>query len=103
MTHKCNLCGKPMKAVDNIDLQGFKIHGWKCRCGNVHSDPEDVDTIIKFLKFMKTDREAKMFKSGNSYAIRIPIQIAKLYHLTQRSKLLFSPENKKLVIEIIPA
>lgn len=32
--HKCNICENEMKAVDDINLKGFVIHGWRCECGN---------------------------------------------------------------------
>ena len=47
MTHKCNVCRKEMKIVNDIELKGFLIRGWRCECGNEHSNPEDVDNIIK--------------------------------------------------------
>ncbi len=100
MPHKCNICSKNMKPVNDIDLKGFKVSGWKCSCGNVHTDPKDVDGIVKFFRYMKTSKEIKVFKSGNSLAIRIPKQIADIYHLTQKSKLILTPEDKKLVLEI---
>lgn len=39
MTHKCNVCGKEMKEVSDINLKGFVIRGWRCECGNEHSNP----------------------------------------------------------------
>jgi hypothetical protein len=89
-----------MKSVNDIDLKGFKVNGWKCSCGNVHTNPKDVDDIVKFFRYMKTSKEIKVFKSGNSLAIRIPKQIADLYHLTQKSKLILIPKDDKLILEI---
>jgi len=47
MTHNCNVCEREMTEVDDIDLQGFKIRGWRCECGNTHSNSDDVDVIVK--------------------------------------------------------
>ena len=47
MTHNCNVCEREMTEVDDIDLQGFKIRGWLCECGNTHSNSDDVDVIVK--------------------------------------------------------
>ncbi len=55
-----------MKEVDDIDLKGFMIRGWRCECGNGHSDPEDVDNIARYFKALKKGVEATVFKSGNS-------------------------------------
>ena len=100
MVHKCNLCGKKMKDVNDIDLNGFNIRGWRCSCGNEHSNPDDVDKIVKFFRYLKTNREIKIFKSGNSLAIRIPKQIVDLYDLSPKSKLLLNSKDKKIILEI---
>jgi hypothetical protein len=89
-----------MKSVSDIDLNGFNVRGWRCSCGNEHSRPEDVDKIVKFLRYIKTNREVKIFKSGNSLAIRIPKQIVDLYNLSQDSKLLINSKDKKIILEI---
>ena len=55
MTHKCNICKKEMLSVDNIKLKEFLIKGWRCDCGQIHSDPEDVDKIIRYLRALNTE------------------------------------------------
>ena len=101
MRHPCNLCGKEMKEVDDLELKGFLIRGWVCSCGNEHSHPNDVDALVKFFKYIKKQRGLKIFKSGNSLAVRIPKQIADVYHISKGSKLVLSPEKDQLVIKII--
>lgn len=39
-----------MIVVDDINLKGFMIRGWRCKCGNEHSHPDYVDNIIKYRK-----------------------------------------------------
>jgi hypothetical protein len=90
-----------MKYVDDLDVKGFLVRGFRCECGNAHSEPEDVDKIVKFFIYMKKQKGLKVFKSGNSLALRIPKQIAEVYHLTPSSKLVLSPEKDQLVIKII--
>lgn len=46
MTHKCNICGRDMKEANDIKFEGRTIRGWRCRCGNAHSHPDDVDKIV---------------------------------------------------------
>ena len=55
MTHKCNICKKEMLSVDNIKLKEFLIKGWRCDCGQIHSDPEDADKIIRYLRALNTE------------------------------------------------
>ena len=53
MNHDCNICRKEMRPVDDIEIKGIKelegkkIRGWRCECGNEHSNPEDVDILVE--------------------------------------------------------
>ena len=97
---KCNSCGKPMKKVDDIDIKGFQIRGWRCRCGNELSDPEDVDNIVKFFRFIKKGKKVHVFKSGNSLAIRIPKAVAKVYGIHEDDELMISPKKDEIVLKV---
>ncbi|MFU8767333.1 MAG: hypothetical protein ACNA7I_06680 [Candidatus Methanoperedens sp.] len=99
--HKCNICKKEMKAVDDINLKGFVIHGWRCECGNEHSDPEDVDNIVRYFKALKNGVEATVYKSGNSISIRLPKVIADLYHLNANIKLSIETEPTGFKLKIV--
>ena len=101
MMHRCNICGKEMEIVDDINLKGFVIRGWRCECGNEHSDPEDVDNIIKYFKALKNGLEATVYKSGNSISIRLPKVIADLYHLNTNLKLPIESEQGGIRLKIV--
>ena len=102
MSHICNICGAEMTEVDDIIVRGFQIHGWRCQCGNSHSNAEDVDKIVKFFRFLKTTNgELSVFKSGNSLAVRIPKPIAEIYHITANSKIKFVPESKEIILRLL--
>lgn len=62
MTHKCNLCKKEMLPVDDINLKGFLIRGWRCKCGNKHSDPEDVDNIVRYFRIVKNNNTISNYR-----------------------------------------
>ena len=100
MTHKCNICGKNMKEADDIDLKGFLIRGWRCECGNMHSNSEDVDAIVKFFRYIKKKKTVSVFKAGNSLAIRLPKPLVELYHLSPSSKLLLDTKESELIFKI---
>jgi len=89
-----------MKKVDDLDLKGFEIRGWQCKCGNELSDPEDVDNIVKFLRFIKKGKKVRVFKSGNSLAIRIPKAIARIYNINEDDELLISPKKKEIILKV---
>ena len=89
-----------MKKVDDLEVKGFAIRGWRCECGNELSDPEDVDNIVKFLRFIKKGKKVHVFRSGNSLAIRIPKPIAKIYDIKENDELLLSPKKKEIILKV---
>lgn len=90
-----------MKEVSDINLKGFVIRGWRCECGNEHSNPEDVDTIVKYFKALKKGVEATVFKSGNSISVRLPKVIADLYHLNTSLKLPIETEPGGIRLKVV--
>jgi len=100
MAHKCDVCGKRMREVDDIDLQGFLIRGWRCACGNAHSNSEDVDAIVKFFRYVRKNKTVSIFKAGNSLAIRLPKPLVELYRLSPSSKLLLATKESELIFKI---
>ncbi len=101
MTHKCNICGKEMTPVEDINLKGFLIRGWRCVCGNEHSCPDDVDNIVRYFKAIKKGIEATVYKSGNSYSLRLPKVIVDLCRLNAGLKLPIETESGSIRIKIV--
>jgi hypothetical protein len=89
-----------MKEVDDLELKGFKIRGWRCECGNEHSSPEDVDNIVRYFKLVKKGVEATVFKSGNSISVRLPKVIADLYRLDAKVKLPIETETNEIILKV---
>jgi hypothetical protein len=87
MKHPCNLCGKPMAPVGDIEIKGIqelagrKIRGFRCACGNEHSNPEDVDVMVEYYKLKRSGVRVSLFRSGNSWAIRLPAPIVRALRL----------------------
>ena len=97
----CDQCGKKMKEVDDQEIKGFMIRGWRCSCGQEYSNPVDVDNLVKLFNFMKKQRGLKVFRSGNSLALRIPKQLADVYHITSESRLVVSPKKDSIEIKVL--
>jgi len=91
MTHNCNLCGKPMLAVNDIEIKGIrelagaKVRGWRCKCGNEHANSDDVDVIVEYYKILRSGVKVSLFKSGNSWAIRLPASLVRALHLKSKT------------------
>ncbi len=37
-----------MREVSDIMVRSLTIRGWRCECGNVHANPEDLDLTIRY-------------------------------------------------------
>ena len=106
MSHKCNKCGKQMKAVDDIELdniqelKGMKIRGWRCSCGNSHSHPDDVDVLVDYYKALRGGMQASVFRSGNSTAVRLPRALVRLLKLDSRKKLKVETRGNQIILTL---
>ena len=100
MGHKCNICGEEMAEVEDLKLKGFKVRGWRCECGNEHSNPEDVDNIIKYFKAVKKGLVASVYKSGNSISVRLPKPVADIFHLKPATKLRVETEQDEIILKV---
>ncbi|MCK4328167.1 MAG: AbrB/MazE/SpoVT family DNA-binding domain-containing protein [Candidatus Diapherotrites archaeon] len=94
MRDKCHKCGAAMKLVDDIGLGGFMVKGYRCgKCGEEVFNANEVAHILKFNKAMKRGLSAKVFKSGNSIAVRLPMELVSVYHLEAGKELKIRPEK----------
>lgn len=104
MTHKCNLCGKEMRPVDDVEIKGIKelsdkkIRGWRCECGNAHSNPDDVDILVDYYKALRAGAKVSLFKSGNSWAIRLPAALVRALRLKPSSRFSIEMAGNKIVL-----
>ncbi len=106
MVHKCDVCGKEMKKVNDIKIKdikevaGIKIRGWRCSCGNTHSHPDDVDVLVDYYKAVRSGMQASIFKSGNSTAIRLPKAIVRLLKLKYKTKLKVETKGNQIILTV---
>jgi hypothetical protein len=96
-----------MAAVGDIEIKGIqelagrKVRGWRCACGNEHSNPEDVDVLVEYYKLKRSGAHVSLFRSGNSWAIRLPAPIVRALRLKPNAA--FSIEVLEGKIILTPA
>lgn len=68
---KCRCGGKTTEV--EINVGNTKVKGWRCsKCSENYVDEKSMEKAIEMNKIMKTAMVSKIYKSGNSYAFRIP-------------------------------
>ncbi|MDI6917891.1 MAG: AbrB/MazE/SpoVT family DNA-binding domain-containing protein [Thermoplasmatales archaeon] len=68
---KCRCGGKTVPASFNVG--NVKVKGWRCsKCDENYVDEKNMGKAIEMNKIMSTTMFSKIYKSGNSYAFRIP-------------------------------
>lgn len=91
---RCHKCGTKMKLVDDIELSGFLVKGYRCtQCKEEVFAANEIAHILKFNKSMKRGMTAKVFKSGNSIAIRLPKELVAVYEIEPGKELKIKPEK----------
>ena len=68
---KCRCGGKTVQT--EINVGSIKVKGWRCsKCSENYVDEKSMEKAVEMNKIMKTAMVSKIYKSGNSYAFRIP-------------------------------
>ena len=96
---KCVVCGRVAKPAE-LRVDNSVVPGWKCTCGEEYLDSEAVERLLTIRKLKKETLFAKVTKQGNSYAIRVPMEIVEAYRLKDKKELRIDPEETRLVLEV---
>ncbi len=97
---KCVACGKTAKPA-KLRVDNSQVPGWKCPdCGEEYLDGVAVETLLAIRKLKAERLTAKVTRQGNSYAIRVPMQVVNAYRLKDKKQLKILPEEKRIVLEI---
>jgi hypothetical protein len=73
-------CGEWAKP-DNFRVEGTKIRGWSCRCGEKYFHPEDIEPLLTLNMIKRQGLVGKISKVGNSYGVRLPVRLVKALRL----------------------
>lgn len=98
---KCHQCNKLMDYVKEMHFNEYTIDGWKCSCGEVYFNPEQVQKILLLNKLKKGALHAKLGKIRSNLILRLPKDVETVLDLHQGEEVLLKVEMNKL--EVIPA
>ena len=63
-------------------IEGFRIRGSECKkCGEGYFDSHDFHFLSEYRKVKDAVLEGKVAKSGNSYVVRLPIELVRAFGL----------------------
>ncbi len=97
---KCRCGGKTVPV--EINVGSTKVKGWHCpKCNENYVDEKSMEKAIEMNKIMKTAMSSKIYKSGNSYALRIPKKAVDVLGLESGKSLSMriTPENIILYVK----
>lgn len=98
---KCYKCNKQMNYEKGLNFNEYVIDGWKCVCGEIYFNPEQVQKILLLNKLKKENIRTKLGKIRSNLIIRLPKDIETALNLHQGEEVLLKIEKNRL--EIIPA
>ena len=68
---KCRCGGKTVPV--EINVGNVKVKGWRCtKCSENYVDEKSMEKAVEMNRIMSAAMFSKIYKSGNSYAFRIP-------------------------------
>ncbi len=91
-------CGKWTKPK-MFHIEGFDVRGSECpKCGEAYLNGEDSTRLSEFRKVKNAILEGRVAKSGNSYVVRLPIDLVRALGLKKGEKVRLSVKNNHEVI-----
>lgn len=94
---KC-ICGEWTKPKI-FHIEGFDVRGSECpNCGEAYLNGEDSYKLSEFRKVKDAILEGKVSKSGNSYVVRLPIDLVRAFSLKKGETVKLSVKNSHEII-----
>lgn len=72
-----------MEIVKAMSFNNYKIDGWKCSCGEIYYNPEQLERILIINKLKKQLLRAKLGKIRSNLILRLPKSIEAALGLKQ--------------------
>ncbi len=90
-----------MKYVKELKFNEYILDGWKCSCGEIYFNPEQVHKALLLNKLKKESIRAKLGKIRSNLILRLPKDIETALNLHQGEEVVLKIEKNKL--EVTPA
>lgn len=95
----CGIWTKPKV----FSIEGFKVRGSECpKCKEAYLNPEDLYTVSEYRKVKDALLEGRIAKSGNSYVVRLPIELVRALCLKMGGKVQIKVKGPHEVVLVTP-
>ena len=92
------VCGKWTKPKI-FKIEGLRVRGSECpKCGEGYFNPEDASTLSEYRRIKDEILEGKIAKAGNSYVIRLPIELVRAMGLEKGETVRLKLQGPKEVV-----
>ena len=83
-------------------IDGFEVRGSQCpKCSEAYLNGEDSHRLSEFRKVKDATLDGKISKSGNSYVVRLPIDLVRAFGLEKGETIRLSVRNShEIVMEV---
>ena len=90
-----------MQKVNAIPFNQHKLDGWKCPCGEIYFNPEQVQKVLLLNKLKKQAIHATLGRNRSNLILRLPKDIETALNLHQGEEVILKIEKNEL--KVIPA
>lgn len=90
-----------MKYLKELKFNEYRIDGWKCGCGEIIFNPEQVQRVLLLNKLKKEAVKARLGRIRSNLILRLPKDIEAALDLKKGEDVILKVEGKG--IKIVPA
>ena len=96
---KCRCGGKTVPV--EINVGNVKVKGWRCtKCSENYVDEKDMEKAVEMNRIMSATMFSKIYKSGNSYAFRIPKKVVDVLGFEEGKKMGMRITPESIVLDL---
>jgi len=82
-----------------LRIEGLRVRGSVCpKCGETYLNGEDAQMLSDFRRVRDSPLEGRVTRTGNSYAVRIPVSLVRALRLWNGASVRIQVQNPKEIL-----
>ncbi len=90
-----------MKYARGLKFNDYTLDGWRCFCGEIYFNPEQVQRVLLLNKLKKEVLRAKLGRNRSNLILRLPKDVEAALSLQEGEEVVLKVDKDRL--EVIPA